>query len=221
MKKLKFSFKAKLLIYSLLLSLIPMLIIGFFVNNKVSDTTEKDYINFSEREINQVDNAISMYFESIRENAMLLATDPAVTRADNSITSYVEQTEGDSVDMTPSQNGKAEKAIFDVFSQFGDTHPTAAYVYMGTADGGYVQYPEGPTTPGFDPRERPWYTTAIEEAGEVKLTSAYAATGQNGIIVSNVVTIEQEGQKKGVLGLDVSLEGLTSILKLVKMDMSF
>ncbi|PLR76310.1 hypothetical protein CU633_16585 [Bacillus sp. V3-13] len=188
----------------------------FFVNNTVSKTTEKDYIHFSEREINQVDNAISMYFESIRENAKLLATDPAVISADNSITSYVEQTSGDSIDMKPSQNGQKEKEIFEVFSQFGNTHPNAAYVYMGTSDGGYIQYPEGPTTPGFDPRERPWYKTAVEEPGEVKLTSAYAATGQEGIIVSNVVTIEEDGKQKGVLGLDVSLEGLTSIIKDIK-----
>ncbi|MET1030988.1 methyl-accepting chemotaxis protein [Domibacillus tundrae] len=216
MKKMKSSFKAKLLIYSLLLSLIPMVVLGLFVNNKVSDITEKDYIRSSEREIKQVDNAISMYFESIRENAMLLASNTAVKNADSSITSYVEQTEGESIDMIPSQNGKAEKAIFNVFSQFGDTHPNAAYVYMGTSAGGYVQYPEGPTTPGFDPRERPWYTAALEEPGEVKLTSAYAATGQEGIIVSNVVTIEQAGQSKGVLGLDISLDGLTNVIKDIK-----
>lgn len=216
MKIPSFSFKTKLLIYSLLLSLIPMILIGFFVNNKVQDTTEKDYINFSEREIKQVDNAISMYFESISENAKLLATNPAVLSADGSVTSYKAQTEGDSIEMTPSKNGKVERDIYNVFSQFGASHPTAAYVYMGTAEGGYIQYPEGPTTPGFDPTERPWYTAALEEPGEVKMTSAYAATGSDSIIVSNVVTIEQGGQQKGVLGLDVDLEGLTGLIKDIK-----
>lgn len=216
MKNKRFSFKSKLLIYSLLLSLVPIILIGFFINNKVSETTEKDYINFSEREILQVDNAISMYFESIRENAKLLATDPEVLNIDTTITSYKDVTEGESIEMTPSANGEKEKAIYEVFSRFGSTHPAVAYVYMGTSDGGYIQYPEGPTTPGFNPTERPWYTTAIEVPGEVKLTSAYAATGQDGIIVSNVVTIEQGGKQKGVLGLDVSLDGLTSIIKDIK-----
>ncbi|PLT32821.1 hypothetical protein CUU64_16900 [Bacillus sp. V5-8f] len=216
MKNKRISFKTKLLIYSLLLSLIPMLFIGFFLNKSVTETTEKEYIKSSEREINQVDNAISMYFESIRENAMLMATNPDVISADNSVTSYKNVTGGETIQMTPSRNGKKEKEIFDVFSHFGKTHPNAAYVYMGTSDGGYIQYPEGPTTPGFDPRERPWYTTAMEEPGKVTVTSAYAATGQEGIIVSNVVTIEQDGKQKGVLGLDVSLDGLTSIIKDIK-----
>ncbi|MBM7690805.1 methyl-accepting chemotaxis protein [Peribacillus deserti] len=213
MKTIKFSFKAKLLIYSLLLSLIPMLLIGFFVDHTVSQKTENDYINFSEREIKQVDNSISVYFQSIKENAKLLATNPAVLSSDKSITSYKQETEGDSINMTPSKNGKKEQAIFNVFSQFGKTHPNAAYVYMGTADGGYIQYPEGPTTPGFDPTQRPWYGAAAESPGEVTMTSAYAATGSDSIIVSNVVTIEQNGIQKGVLGLDVSLEGLTNLIK--------
>ncbi|PKG24676.1 methyl-accepting chemotaxis protein [Niallia nealsonii] len=213
MKNMKVTFKVKLLFFSLALSLLPIILIGFFINSKVSEKTEQDYIKFSEREIKQVDNAISIYFESIKENAMLLSTNPAVQSVDKSITSYKEETEGDSIEMTPSKNGDKEKEIFNLFSQFGKSHSNAAYVYMGTSDGGYIQYPEGPTTPGFDPTKRPWYTAALENPGNVKMTSAYAATGSDSIIVSNVVTIEQNGNQKGVLGLDVSLEGLTALIK--------
>lgn len=213
MNKKRFSFKAKLLVFSLLLSLVPIVFIGVLVNETVSKKTKDDYISFSEREIKQVDNGISMYFETIRENVNLLANDHSVLNIDSSITSYKDIAGEDSIDMTPSKNGDKEKAIFDVFSQFSKSHPKASYVYIGTSDGGYVQYPEGPVPAGFDPRDRPWYTAAIEEPGEVKLTSAYEATGIEGIIVSNVVSIEKDGKQTGVLGLDVSLEGLTDIIK--------
>ncbi|MFC7687570.1 methyl-accepting chemotaxis protein [Ureibacillus sp. GCM10028918] len=213
MNKRRFSFKAKVLIYSLLISLVPIIFIGFLVNKTVSEKTEKDYINFSEREIKQVDNGISMYFDSVRENVNLLATNPIVKDADSSITSYMDVEGEEAIDMTPSANGGKEKAIYEVFSQFSESHPNAAYVYMGTSDGGYVQYPEGPVPAGFDSRDRPWYTTAAEDPGKVKLTSAYAATGIEGIIVSNVVTIENDGKQVGVLGLDVSLDGLTNMIK--------
>jgi len=213
MNKKRISFKAKLLVFSLLLSLVPIVFIGVLVNKTVSKKTKDDYISFSEKEIKQVDNGISLYFETIRENVNLLANDNSVLNADSSITSYKDLGGEGSIDMTPSENGDKEKAIFDVFSQFSNSHPKASYVYIGTADGGYVQFPEGPTPAGFDPRDRPWYTTAIEEPGEVKLTSAYEATGIEGIIVSNVVSIEKDGKQTGVLGLDVSLEGLTDIIK--------
>lgn len=219
MKKKRISFKAKLVVYSLLLSIIPIVIISFFLNSEVRKTTQKSYTESSKKEINQVDNAISLYFDTIHENAKLLATNPEVMNTDKSIKSYMTVKgvdSGESVDMTPSKNGKLEKGIFDVFSNFGASHPTAAYVYMGTADGGYIQYPEGPTTAGFDPRERPWYQTATENPGKVNMTSAYAANGSDSIIVSNVVTIEENGQQKGVLGLDVDLNGLTGIIKDIK-----
>ncbi|GKV64088.1 MULTISPECIES: methyl-accepting chemotaxis protein [Sporosarcina] len=213
MSKKRISFKAKLLVFSLLLSLVPIIFIGVLVNKTVSEKTEDDYISFSEKEIKQVDNGISLYFQTIRENVNLLANDKSVLNADSSITLYKDLAGDDSIDMTPSKNGDKEKAIYDVFSQFSIHHPKASYVYMGTSDGGYVQYPEGPVAAGFDPRDRPWYSTAIEEPGEVKLTSAYEATGIEGIIVSNVVSIEKDGKQTGVLGLDVSLEGLTDIIK--------
>ncbi|MEG0448773.1 MAG: methyl-accepting chemotaxis protein [Lysinibacillus sp.] len=213
MNKKRFSFKAKLVVFSLLLSLVPIVFIGVLVNGTVSQKTKDDYIGFSEREIKQVDNGIALYFESIREDVNLLANDYSVLDADSTITSYKDVAGDDSIDMTPSKNGDKEKAIFDVFSKFSKSHPKAPYIYMGTSDGGYVQYPEGPVPAGFDARDRPWYTAAIEEPGKVKLTSAYEATGIEGIIVSNVVSIEKDGKQTGVLGLDVSLEGLTDIIK--------
>ncbi|WP_342513834.1 hypothetical protein MKY34_03320 [Sporosarcina sp. FSL K6-1522] len=158
MNKKRFSFKAKLLVFSLLLSLVPIVFIGILVNETVSQKTEEDYINFSEREIKQVDNGISLYFETIRENVNLLANDPSVLNADSTITSYKDIAGEGSIDMTPSKNGDKEKAIFDVFTRFSDSHPKAPYIYMGTADGGYIQYPEGPVPAGFDARDRPWYT---------------------------------------------------------------
>lgn len=51
MNKKKISFKAKLLVFSLLLSLVPIVFIGVLVNGTVSKKTKDDYITFSEREI--------------------------------------------------------------------------------------------------------------------------------------------------------------------------
>ncbi|OMP65620.1 hypothetical protein, partial [Domibacillus epiphyticus] len=57
-----FSVKKKLILFSFLLLLIPISIIMFFANGKVRETTEREYINSSMREIEKVDNAISLYF---------------------------------------------------------------------------------------------------------------------------------------------------------------
>lgn len=212
-----FSVKKKLILFSLLLLLIPLSIIMFFANGKVRETTEREYVNSSLREIEKVDNAISMYFKGIKEDLNTLATDPRVLKADSSIMTYKDlKGNGPLVQMTPSKNGAVEKEIYEVFSHFGKNHPDATYVYMGTEEGRYVQYPEGPTLPGYDPRMRPWYVTALEDPGEVLMTGAYISSGVTHKIVSNVVTIERNGKRIGVMGLDVSLDGLTSLIQDVK-----
>ncbi|MCP3764052.1 sensor histidine kinase [Domibacillus sp. A3M-37] len=212
-----FSVKKKLILFSLLLLLIPLSIIMFFANGKVRETTEREYVNSSLREIEKVDNAISMYFKGIKEDLNTLATDPRMLKADSSIMTYKDiKGNGPLVQMTPSKNGAVEKEIYEAFSHFGKNHPDATYVYMGTEEGRYVQYPEGPTLPGYDPRMRPWYVTALEDPGEVLMTGAYTSSGLTHKIVSNVVTIERNGKRIGVMGLDVSLDGLTSLIQDVK-----
>jgi signal transduction histidine kinase len=211
-----FSVKNKLILFTLLLSLVPILLIAYFANGTVRTTTEKDYLDSSLREINKVDHAISLYFQSIEENVRLLATDPRVRSADSSITSYKDIRGRNPIEMTPSNNGEKEQEIFGVLSHFGETHPNAMNVYIGTADGGYVQYPEGPTHPGYDPRKRPWYLTAVKKPAEVQLTNAYVATGIKEKIISNVVTIQNGDNQIGVLGMDVSLKGLTRLIKDIK-----
>ncbi|WP_269843886.1 PAS domain-containing sensor histidine kinase, partial [Domibacillus epiphyticus] len=164
-----------------------------------------------------MDNAISLYFKGIKEDLHTLATDPRVLKADSSITTYKDMKgNGAFVQMTPSKNGAVEKEIYEVFSHFGKNHLDAMYVYMGTEEGRYIQYPQGPTLIGYDPRKRPWYVTALEAPGEVLMTGAYVSSGINHKIVSNVVTIERNGKRIGVMGLDVSLDGLTSLIHDVK-----
>ncbi|PLT34128.1 sensor histidine kinase [Bacillus sp. V5-8f] len=212
-----FSAKRKLILNSLLLLLIPLSIITLFANGKVRETTEQEYLNSSLREIEKVDNAISLYFTGIEEDLNTLATDPRVLKADSSITTYKDiKRNGGFLQMTPSKNGAVEKEIYEVFSHFGKNHPDAMYVYMGTEEGRYIQYPEGPTLPGYDPRKRPWYVRALEDPGEVLMTGAYVSSGITHKIVSNVVTIQRNGKRIGVIGLDVSLDGLTSLIHDVK-----
>ncbi|WP_409303052.1 ATP-binding protein [Peribacillus sp. SCS-155] len=212
-----FSVKKKLILFSLLLLLIPLSIITILANGKVREMTEQEYVNSSLREIEKVDNAISLYFKGLEEDLNMQATDRRVLKADSSITTYKDmKKKGTFVQMQPSKNGALEKEIYEVFSHFGKKHPDAMYVYMGTEDGRYVQYPEGPTLPGYDPRKRPWYVKALKDPGEVLMTGAYVSSGIPHKIVSNVVTIERDGKRIGVMGLDVSLDGLTSLMHDVK-----
>lgn len=218
--KIDFSgIKAKLTSAILIFMLIPIIAISFYVNLEFEKQLNEDFVKSTTKEIIQVDNAINMYFETVEENTNLLASNPLVKKADETITSYI-NLQGDSegnIKMTPSQNGGIEQAIYNLYSNFKESHPKSSYVYMATKDGGYIQLPEGNIWEGYNPKERPYYKYAIENSGKTVRTAPYYFEADNSTNISTVRTIENDkGEVIGVQGLDVSLDGLTDILKNIK-----
>jgi methyl-accepting chemotaxis protein len=93
-------------------------------------------------------------------------------------------------------------------------------IYLGTTDGYMYEWGQGegfvdhiPTfPPGYDPRVRPWYLTAIEKDGfSVSAPYLYASVDALGITCVLPVR-DSAGKLLGVLGLDILLDSLTSIL---------
>lgn len=93
-------------------------------------------------------------------------------------------------------------------------------IYLGTPEGAMHEWGEGegfadnvPSfPPGYDPRTRPWYRTATEREGfSVSRPYEFASVGAIGITC--VLPVRRgDGSLVGVLGLDILLAGLTSVL---------
>ncbi|RTZ14443.1 methyl-accepting chemotaxis protein [Vibrio aquaticus] len=206
--------KQKLLLGLMAATLLPVAIISFVVISNSRDEAITDFIDRSTGEIRQVDNAISIYFKAIEENVRMLASQPAIKKADNSIESYMDK--GDMA-MTPLSNSKTEQEIFKTLEQFGRSHSGYSYVYMGTKQGGYVQWPQGNMSAGYDPRQRPWFTTAQKTPNNVGRTPAYYWAADDATIVGTVMTFDaDDSASSGVVAVDVSLKNLTDIVKEIK-----
>lgn len=211
------SIKTKLTFMFLVIILITIVPTGIIVNEKVKTQIKQDYIFSSKEQIVQVNNSINIFFKSIEENVNFLANHPSIKKADHTITQYMDKTTASDLKMTSSTNGGIEEEIFNVFSQFSDSHPQLTYAYMGTAYGGYIQLPEETIPKNYDPRKRPYYIKALKNKGTVARTNPYYWSAANLSIVSTVKTVENEsGEVIGVLGLDMSLNGITDILKNIK-----
>lgn len=116
--------------------------------------------------------------------------------------------------MTPSKNGDTERAIYQRFKEFGETHPNYQYVYMGTPSGGYVQYPEGNMDGPYDPRHRSWYPVALENTYEAVLGQPYYfATDDIVIIGGSKALKDNNGKVIGVVALDISLDKITELVE--------
>ncbi|MCT4620637.1 MAG: methyl-accepting chemotaxis protein [Marinisporobacter sp.] len=210
--------KSQLIIMFVLVLLMTTIPVSMIVNTKVRGEIMENYIHSSTGQIVQINNAINILFKDIEENVNYLAENAYVKKADHTVTSYMDKVTEEALKMTPSQNGGLEQTIYEAFLQYKETHPQTAYVYMGTAFGGYIQLPEGSTSKNYDPRKRPYYQKAMENRGNASRTNPYYYEPDNSMVVSTVKTVENEaGELIGVIGVDMSLKGMTKIFKSIKM----
>lgn len=217
-KKLQWNLKLQLLVTMVVLVLLSTLSLGLTINQKVKHDMENSFYEATRKEIKQVSNAMNLYFNTVNETVEYFAKQPLIAQIDNSITSYVNAVgEDGTIQMAPSQKAGMESEIYNFYLNYAKTHPDVAYIYLGTKDGGYIQWPEGTSTDKFDPRPREWYTQAVENPDKVIRSSAYAAFTGNVPIISTSVTIKDDaGNVVGVQGVDVSLESLTKTINEIK-----
>ncbi|ADL12463.1 methyl-accepting chemotaxis protein [Acetohalobium arabaticum] len=209
--------QSKLIVLMLLIGLVPIITLGYFEVQETKATIKESFINSTTKEIKQVDNAINLYFETIKENCKMFAADSSVKKADKTITTYTDKVTSEELNLTPLENGGLEAEIYKEYLNFAKSHSNTAYVYMGTEYGSYIQWPATSLRKNYDPRERPFYEIAMKNKGEVVRTSPYASADGTGAIISTVTTIKDEtGEVIGVQGLDVSLESLADLVKNMK-----
>jgi len=212
------SIRKKLLISLLLAATIPVAIVTTFIVNTLNTQALAEFVDTSTREMRQVDNAMGLYFDALEDNVRMMATLSSVHKANEIITSYVNSP---AKRMSPRENNAIEKEIFDDFDRIGQSHSNYSYVYMGTIEGGYIQWPSGSNTANYDPRQRPWFQKAQSSKGQVQLTDAYYWAADDAVIISTVLSTSSTlGRDSTVVAADVSLKGLTNLVKDIKLGES-
>lgn len=210
----KITLKTKLVMYSALLILVtsvPIVIaVAFLINKAVYSQFDQTIDN----QIRTVDHALNLFYDDLDRNIDMFAMHKLVKRSDQTITTYYDKT---NISMTPSKNGGLEQQIYEEFDNYARSHPGTLYVYMGTEDGGYIQWPETATSDNYDPRKRPWYTKAKGESGRIIRTDPYEDAVTKSLIVSNARTFkDNSGRIRGVMAIDVTSSKLTEILSDIK-----
>lgn len=194
---------------------LPIVVVASIVIiNLRSDATE-GFVDSSGREIRQVANAMQLFFDGISQNVEYLVANPLLTSAGNGLKSF----------MTPDQQkapeSEADKNIIALFNQMGVSHPSYSYISYGLANGTYVPWPEGQKFGDYDPRVRPWYKAALANPGKVVRSDAYYWAADDAVMVNTGRTITNAlGNPGGVVGIDVTLKQLTSIVKQIKLGES-
>ena len=206
--------KFKLTIYSIVLVFVTSVLIVVSMAYLINKSVHGDYLRKVQQEIGMIDQTINLLYSELDSNIDTFANHALLKNADSSITTYLQ---GSGEQMTPSKNGGIEAQIFKEFENYANNHPGTLYVYMGTEDGGYIQWPETTNSPNYDPRKRPWYTLAISGNGKVFRTDPYEDSVNHSLIVSNARSFKDaSGKVYGVMAIDASSQKLTGILSGIK-----
>lgn len=197
--------------FAIIASLPVVLVATLVVLNLRSDAKES-FVDGSGREIRQVSNAMQLFFDGISQNVDYLANQPLIKNSDDSLKTYM------SANAESIPQGEMDKKVFSLLQDLGKSHPSYAYAILGTAAGGYVSWPDDAKLSNYDPRQRPWYKAAQAKPGKPFRTEAYYWAQDDATYVSTVRTIDNQlGSNGGVVSIDVTLKGLTEIVKQIKL----
>lgn len=183
------SIKSKLILSFTLVLLLPCILIGTFAYITSKDTVEEEIVN------------------GVIENIDLLNT-----TIDNNIQAKIHDIGVLSKSITTNNyQGDGSTNLLGTFEQYIELHPEAVSVFVGTETGAFIQAPQL-TGSDFDPREREWYSGAMEKKGEVYM---YAhPTASTGEMVVTISQITSDGT--GVAAINLSLSHIQQLVNQVK-----
>ncbi len=195
-----------------IIACLPVVLVATLVVLNLRSDARDEFIDGSAREIRQVSNAMQLFFDGISQNVDYLAKQPLIRNSDDSLKTYMAA----NAESVP--QGEADKKVFALLQDLGNSHPAYAYAILGTAAGGYVSWPDDPKLSNYDPRQRPWYKAAQAKPGKPFRTEAYYWAQDDATYVSTVRTIDNKlGTNGGVVSIDVTLKQLTEIVKQIKL----
>ncbi|WP_028696536.1 methyl-accepting chemotaxis protein, partial [Pseudomonas cremoricolorata] len=193
---------------------LPIALVAAIVVFNLRDEARDDFVESSSREIRQVGNAMGLFFKGIDENVAFLAAQPMFNSLSDNLNKYM-------ADKPSYVLTEQSQEMLTYFDRLAKSHPDYAYVSYGVADGGYVSWPNSNKLDGYDPRKRPWYQKAMASPGKPLRSEAYYWAADDTVLISTGITVANAfGANGGVINIDVSLNGLTEIVKKIKLGES-
>ena len=190
-KRFKIKLKTKMIISFALILIIPSLIISTFSYIKARNEMENQFLNTSHENVKIVDNIIrNTLGTSIYQTVI-----------------YSEKIKFDE------QSEESNTTVRTEFDKYMELNPEIESVFFGSKAGTLIQSPNSILGKGYDPRKDAWYTNGMEKEGVVYVSSPYTSIATGSLVVA---VSKQTEDKKGVVGMEVSLERIKSLVSDVK-----
>ena len=191
-----------------------LLLVGSFVSSRLKKDRFSTIYNGLQNELTHIDFALKNTFDQVEEDLNDLVSDETVrSKNDSDFTNF---TEADP-DTFQYAIGPQEQRIINIFNRYRKTHKYVNSVYMGRENGAFVRSHKRARSTKYDPRTRPWYILAAKNPGQVMRTPPYASVTSTDVNIGTVkALLDEKGNIYGVVGIDITLAGLTEYIENVK-----
>jgi methyl-accepting chemotaxis protein len=209
--------KTKLLIAFSIATVLPVLVVSSITAFLASDQALKSFSKNSGQTLGAVEETFDQFMSDIKYVVGFISESEPVTASDaKPLTTYHEK-QGKAPSKIAEQNGGREAAIFNMFEAIGNNNPNFVYVYMGDDSDGYLEWPGTYEYAEWNPKQRAWYTRAMENPGKIALRDAYYWEPDDAVYVSAVRTYKKGNDIGGVVAVDVSIKTLTEMANKTKL----
>ena len=186
--------RKKLIIAFVFFLLVPSLLIGLISYKSAQTELEKSMLQTARESVQLIDSSLNTQLEPIKEDIDYFAKTAKTANA------KVETEEIEKIMMK--------------FNQYIQTKPSAQAIYIGFDTGDMIISPMSVQLPeDYEPRDRPWYTLAMENKGEVVITDPYIDANTNEISVT-FAKVLNDGS--GVIAIDIDIQSLSELTSEVK-----
>lgn len=194
----KLSIKNKLVLITLIVSIIPFIFGAWYIQNKITEQEKRNFKLHSYETLSKMHSRINNEsIEPTKKIISLLAIDGISSQLGNILRNHQISTPAD-----------IDANFYRYLTNYSNLYPNIIGVALGTQQGGYIEIPSFFTEPGYDPRTRPWYQGAVNHRGHAYLTDPYIMQTTGEMVITVAHTVEDNGELIGVLGSAYNLHDL-------------
>lgn len=191
------SIRTKIMLLIIALVIVPTTLLTFISYKTSSDEITKEIKTSLDGNTVNISGTINMFLEKHEENISSLSANRTIMGILESRPEEIQQ-------------------VLEIFKNYIEAHSDIQSVYVGTKQKDLYIIPETNISSDFDPTSRMWYIGAAEKEGLI-WTDPYIDEANGNLLVTVATPLYDNSQNFiGVLGADISLEYLTSMVNQFK-----
>ncbi len=207
----RLSIRQRIISFVFIGCMIPFFIGVFFINKNITERFYMSNQSSTEELLLQVKSQVEyVLFDMLEERVNIIASDERVQSVTDGLRVYSdEQNWNDDKSIK-----EEERQVARFFEGLLDNTSNINFIFFGTEEGGYIEYPEFNPSGPYDPTGRPWYIRTIEEDNFV-ITDPYVTQVTKDYVIGVTQVVRKDNKVIGVIGMTMLLDKLTDMVESV------